>query len=1073
MYIADLHIHSRYSRATSKDCTPEHLDLWSRKKGISILGTGDFTHPAWRAELKEKLMPAEEGIYQLKKELRIPLEGSAGSETPRFVVSGEISSIYKKNGRVRKVHNLILLPGLEEAEQLAQKLETIGNIHSDGRPILGLDSRDLLEITLEICPRAIFVPAHIWTPHFSMFGAFSGFDTVEECFEDLTPHIRAFETGLSSDPPMNWRLSALDRFQMISDSDAHSPAKLGREANLLSIPLCYDGLYRAIQEGEGLEGTIEFFPEEGKYHYDGHRKCHLCLSPKEAEKYQGKCPVCGKKLTLGVSHRVEQLADRSEGYLPPKARPFESLVPLPEVIAASTGHSAASAAVQRQYEEMIRKLGPEFSILRRLSIQEIQKGSNYLTAEGIRRLREGKVQRFPGFDGEYGTIRLFEPWEMESMDGQMSLFQPGGLEHTDNRAEENREKIPGDTKAQQNRENMENSSKTAAEQAREKEAAKLVLPKDELNDQQLQAASLAAPRLAVLAGPGTGKTKTLVSRILYLLQTRRVKAKEITAVTFTNQAAREMRSRLERQLGGKGAVKKLRIGTFHSICYDLLKEAGRDFSLADEDIALELVRRTKEALGIKESLGKLRQAISDRKSMAGIKEEITWTAMDDKELPPITLDQAVRHYQEQLAAWNLLDFDDLLIQALQMAEEEQIAFPYLLVDEFQDISPLQYRLIQAWGKEGREIFIIGDPDQAIYGFRGADTESFSYFCQEEGTKLIQLEKNYRSTPEILTLSQEVIRPISAKKESCLKPTLPSGFPVRAVQASGEMEEAIFLAKEINRLVGGMDMLDVQEGFACPDHRKPRSFGDIAVLYRTHRQAKCLETCLKKEGIPYILAGREEFLQEPIVKGSISFFKSLIDPSERFQKEICQSLLWKKEENAEESYSQLAEHYIKLLCKREKPQKIWKSWMEQMKFQGSSMEKLCSMAVFYKTMEEMTTALSFGREYDIKRCGQSYQSDAVTLLTMHGSKGLEFPVVFLYGAGKGLVPFQPKGLETNLSEERRLLYVALTRAREELILTFSGEASPFLEAVSERMMMRLAAREKERDNGQQLSLFDFL
>lgn len=228
--IADLHIHSKYSRATSKDGVPEFLDLWARKKGIGLLGTGDFTHPAWRQELKDKLIPAEDGLYRLKDEFLAEGARNFDGDAPRFVLSGEISSIYKKNGKVRKVHNVILLPSLEAAELLSHKLEAIGNIHSDGRPILGLDSRDLLEITLETCSDAVFIPAHIWTPHFSLFGAFSGFDTIEECFEDLTPHIHALETGLSSDPPMNWRISALDRFALVSNSDAHSPQKLGREA---------------------------------------------------------------------------------------------------------------------------------------------------------------------------------------------------------------------------------------------------------------------------------------------------------------------------------------------------------------------------------------------------------------------------------------------------------------------------------------------------------------------------------------------------------------------------------------------------------------------------------------------------------------------------------------------------------------------------------------------------------------------------------------------------------------------------------------------------------------------------
>ena len=248
MYIADLHIHSKYSRATSRDLTPEHLDLWARRKGIELVGTGDFTHPAWREELKEKLIPAEEGFYILKDEYKINDDTANNGKTPRFVLTGEISSIYKKNGKTRKIHNVIILPGLEQAEILSRKLEAIGNIHSDGRPILGLDAHDLLEITLEACEDAIFIPAHIWTPHFSLFGAFSGFDTIEECFEDLTPHIHALETGLSSDPPMNWRLSALDKYTLVSNSDAHSPSKLGREANLINAKLDYPSLYNLHQK---------------------------------------------------------------------------------------------------------------------------------------------------------------------------------------------------------------------------------------------------------------------------------------------------------------------------------------------------------------------------------------------------------------------------------------------------------------------------------------------------------------------------------------------------------------------------------------------------------------------------------------------------------------------------------------------------------------------------------------------------------------------------------------------------------------------------------------------------------
>lgn len=406
--IADLHIHSRFSMATSKEGTPENLDFWARKKGISLIGTGDFTHPVWREELKERLVSEGNGLYRLRDEYVKEESRKFPGEGTRFVVSGEISSIYKKNGKTRKVHNVILLPGLEAADAMAQRLEKIGNIHSDGRPIFGLDSHDLLEMMLDVCPEGILIPAHIWTPHFSVLGAKSGFDSVEECFEELAPYIHALETGLSSDPAMNWRISKLDRYQLVSNSDAHSPSKLGREANLLDIDCSYEGLYRAIQTGEGLEGTVEFFPEEGKYHFDGHRKCGVSLSPVEAERLGGICPVCGKKLTMGVDHRVEQLADRAEGFVKKDGKKYESLVPLPEVISTCMGYSAASKKVQGCFEQMIQTLGTEFDILRNVPSEDIKSCAGERIAEGIENVRTGNVKRIPGYDGEYGKIELFD-----------------------------------------------------------------------------------------------------------------------------------------------------------------------------------------------------------------------------------------------------------------------------------------------------------------------------------------------------------------------------------------------------------------------------------------------------------------------------------------------------------------------------------------------------------------------------------------------------------------------------------------------------------------------------------------
>lgn len=411
VYISDLHIHSRYSMATSKDCIPEAIDLWARRKGLALVGTGDFTHPAWRRELAEKLQPDGSGFYTLKEEYFTDeireYPDPDGGNAPKFAVTGEISSIYKKYGRTRKIHNLIILPGLEDAEKISRRLEKIGNIHSDGRPILGLDARDLLELVLDVSPEAVFVPAHIWTPHFSLFGAFSGFDTVEECFEDMSPYIHAAETGLSSDPPMNRLVSSLDSMQLISNSDAHSPSKLGREATIFNGEFSYQGLRKSIQTGEGLSRTIEFFPEEGKYYLDGHRKCGICLTPEETKKYNGICPVCGRKITIGVMHRVRQLADRENNDPAINKKPYESLVPLPEILAASLGYSSSSKRVRREYMRLLHLLGTEFDILRNVPGEDLCRLAGERTGRAILKLREDKVEKIPGFDGKYGQIRFF------------------------------------------------------------------------------------------------------------------------------------------------------------------------------------------------------------------------------------------------------------------------------------------------------------------------------------------------------------------------------------------------------------------------------------------------------------------------------------------------------------------------------------------------------------------------------------------------------------------------------------------------------------------------------------------
>lgn len=425
-YSADLHIHSPFSRATSKGSTLAGLAAWARIKGIQVVGTGDFTHPGWLKCLKEELLPAEPGLFRLKDEARLnsPLPGVELPEgTVRFLLTAEVSCIYKRHGQIRKVHNLLYVPDFASAERINTKLAAIGNIGSDGRPILGLDSRDLLEILLEQAPDGFLVPAHIWTPWFSLFGSRSGFDVIDDCYGDLTPHVFALETGLSSDPEMNRLISALDRFSLISNSDCHSPQKLGREANLFATDLDFHSLRDAIKGNrrETFRGTVEFFPEEGKYHFDGHRACNVCLDPHESRRLGLLCPACGRPLTIGVHHRVMELADRETPLYGPDAPLFHSLIPLPEMLGELLGVGPNSKKVMLQYADVIARFGSEFSLLLHTSIDEIIIHAPLL-GEAVKRVREGRVIRQPGYDGEFGVIKVFEDGELKRLTDLGSVF---------------------------------------------------------------------------------------------------------------------------------------------------------------------------------------------------------------------------------------------------------------------------------------------------------------------------------------------------------------------------------------------------------------------------------------------------------------------------------------------------------------------------------------------------------------------------------------------------------------------------------------------------------------------------
>ncbi|MBE5814536.1 MAG: hypothetical protein E7320_04915 [Clostridiales bacterium] len=1065
MYLADLHIHSRYSRATSRELDPQQLELWGRRKGLGLIGTGDLTHAAWRQELRTMLEPVGNGLYTLKEELRLPCR-VPGSVQPRFVVTGEISTIYKKNGKTRKVHHVIILPGLEEADELSHKLEAIGNIHSDGRPILGLDSRDLLEIVLESCPEAIYIPAHIWTPHFSLFGAFSGFDTVEECYGDLSGHIHAMETGLSSDPAMNRCLSMLDGYQLVSSSDAHSPAKLGREATIIEGEPDYGLLKQAIETGEGLGGTVEFFPEEGKYHLDGHRACHCRLEPQETAALGGRCPVCGKRITVGVLSRVMQLADRRE---PVPQKPYESLIPLAELLAECMGATTASKKVESAYHELLSRLGPEMHILRTVPADEIAAAAGPVVAEAVRRLRKGQVHCEGGYDGEYGVIRVYDEGEAQAVGGQTSLLDALGLKPERKQAKQ--VALSSLAEAPRNTAEAKNAAKA------DKQTADGAGNAPSLNPQQEAAVRSEARTTAVIAGPGTGKTKTLVARIEYLIRDKGITPGEITAVTFTRQAAQEMQGRLEAALGKK-AVKGLRVGTFHSIAMTVAP--GRP--IADRAQQLSLMAESLAVYG-------------DALPPAAALEQLSLY----KNGKAVQLSPAVMaEYSRRMAQAGLRDLDDVLLDALETDATRDKGFRCLLVDEFQDINAVQHRLVRHWSGEDGELFVIGDPDQSIYGFRGADASCFERLLAERPeASVITLEENYRSTGQVLECALSLIAS-NPGAPRCLRPHA-SGEPVRLMLGSDAYSEAAWIAGEIAAMVGGMDMLAAHR--PSGNVEDPRAFSEFAVLARTHRQLEQIESSLRQAGIPCVVCGRERFWDNHTVQALLGFFRWLLDPADQLSLQAALHALWRlpdelitqvqaarqKTQGREGSFDTAA-FAEKLVCfevlapfteavselaptlTTAKPRQLLARLAELTGCKGSPVEQLLNASVFHKKMELLLENLLTGSEGDLRRrSGQEKRSGAVSLMTLHGAKGLEFPVVFVAGLNEGDLPHSRDGVEGNMQEERRLLFVGITRAKEELILTCGGNPSPFLAELPETLRRGSMPRRQPKVHMEQLSI----
>ena len=1046
---ADFHIHSKYSRATSKDCDLEHLTFWGRKKGLTVLGTGDFTHPAWRAELRDKLVPAEPGLFRLRPGLEQDVERllpSACHGPSRFMLSVEISTIYKKGERTRKVHHLVIAPDFDTVERVVQRLERIGNLHADGRPILGLDSRHLLEIVLESGPDAYLIPAHIWTPWFAVLGSKSGFDAVEECYGDLSPHIFAVETGLSSDPPMNWRVSSLDRYRLVSNSDAHSPQKLGREACAFDTDLDYFALRRALETGQGYSGTVEFFPEEGKYHLDGHRKCGVCLSPQETRQHGGRCPVCQRPVTEGVLNRVDVLADRDAAVAPPPtAGDVRNLVPLPEILAELLGTASATKTVSRAYEQLIDQLGPELFILEEAPLEEVRHAGPALLAEAITRLRQGQVLRQAGYDGEYGVIRLFEAAELRRHTRGEVLFElPKAVEPSTPLVKSSLTP-PGQGAAQVAEPGADYQADTPGEHTPAPPLDQGILAG--LDAEQRAAAEHAGGPLLIIAGPGSGKTRTLTHRIAYLVAERGVPAAQCLAITFTRRAATEVRQRLQRLLPEDW--QDVAVHTFHSLGLTILQEHGRvvglhrGFRVVDEHERLELLTTV---LGTSQREGRrLLEAISRAKR--------TRQAVEDA-----ALHTALATYQQALTLANLVDFDDLVCLAVQTFETDaglvaqyQRRFPWLFIDEYQDVDEQQYRLVKLLASVHGNICAIGDPHQAIYGFRGADVRYFYQFVEDFPlAQTMRLSRNYRSSPTIVAASSQVI----TDGDTMAEPGLASvdGQRITIHEAPTEQAEAEFVVHTIEQLLGGHSFFSMDSGRVDDGTSLTLSFADFAILYRTEAQAAALVEALARSGMPFQSRSHSPLSLHPGVPALRAWLQEATGPETVLQ------------------HLQAGAAHI---------------------MQSGAVD-----AVTVQTAVELLLPLAAAAGIDRERFLAELalatsvdtwdpRADRVSLLTLHAAKGLEFAVVFLVGCEDSLLPLRWGEItQEEFDEERRLFYVGMTRAKERLLLCrahrrlWRGSVrdmapSPFLQAIEEQLLERRQATARKRPQPtatEQLPLF---
>lgn len=1031
LFRADLHIHSRHSRATSRNLSPGHLAAWARVKGLDVVATGDFTHPGWLSELEESLEEDGRGLLVPRHAVSLATEipwlqeipSLRAEQTVRFMLSAEISTIYKRAGQVRKVHHLVYVPGLEQAKALNAKLAQIGNLGSDGRPILGLDSRHLLEMVLELHPQAFLVPAHIWTPWFSLFGSKSGFNAIEECYGDLSSEIFALETGLSSDPDMNWQWSALDRFRMLSNSDAHSGEKLAREANLFRGEPGFEGIYRALRgdgDSHAFLGTLEFFPEEGKYHLDGHRKCNVVVSPREAMARQNICPVCGHPLTLGVLHRVQELADRDQPQRPAHQPGFHSLVPLVELIAEILGKGPTTKTVRREYAAILAAHGSELDVLGQLPVDEIARNRPVL-AESIHRMRQGLVLRQSGYDGHFGKISMFTPQEQRELFRGRAFF-----------AFQPEQTVPDILSA---------GEAEKAAQLKRGQPPTEPTASTRFTEEQERALRAGPHPVLVLAGPGTGKTRTLMGRIAHLLR-EGASPRKMLVVTFTRRAANELRERLLASQGEDEALPQA--DTLHAAAYEAWSRIqGEAPVLLSEDAARRVFTAANPELspaGIKQVWRELSLAREGRKAFSPAEAE--------------SMAECAARYARQKQDWNLADYTDLLeFWLVQTAEQPDHPYTHILVDEIQDLSQLQWELLQNLApRDGSGFWAIGDPRQSIYGFRGAvDDIAQAMGSRWSELEVVSLGRNYRSAQALVQMAGALFPGGPGLLAADQGPGRIALF-----QASSASREAFWVAEQIKELLGGTAHWEADRG-----GQGGLSPGDVAVLVRMKALIPPIAQAIQRLGVPCSAPENDPFWREPRVALLVEAASALLgfgSTDDASRGSLSRQLGERVGERVLGQALVRGPTTLAAVLQDVPP-------FDRMFWQSREFLQLKEAYARNKGWAGVLTWINFHSDLELVRA----RAETVQVMTLHASKGLEFEAVFLPCLEDGLLPMfgldllggrkeaeqegagelPNQGLRAtipgdsrDLEEERRLFYVGLTRAKHWLFLSHAEQRGLF-------------------------------